>query len=91
MDNFDLSMIDIERSTWKSFAEVTKNFIENTKSANQIGLVESLLAKLHNIVTNMSMTHYKYEYDSFPDHLEIPLRFKIYDGRLLLEASTQQL
>ena len=39
----------------------------------------------------MSMTHYKYEYDSFPDHLEIPLRFKIYDGRLLLEASTQQL
>ena len=41
--NFITSMNELESKTWRSFATVTKNFLDNKGSGDYISLVQNML------------------------------------------------
>ena len=48
-------MNELESKTWRSFATVTKNFLDNKGSGDYISLVENMLNNYHDVGVNMSI------------------------------------
>ena len=48
-------MNELESKTWRSFATVTKNFLDNKGSGVYISLVQNMLNNYHDVGVNMSI------------------------------------
>ena len=53
--NFITSMNELESKTWRSFATVTKNFLDNKGSGDYISLVQNMLNNYRDVGVNMSI------------------------------------
>ena len=68
---FEDLLSQIEKSAWKSFKSVVKNFLENRKAPNYREIVGELLQSYQDMGCNMSLKIYFLDshLDFFPDNL----------------------
>ena len=71
VENFLLSMTEVEKDAWDAFAKVTQNFLGNKTAHSYIQLLIDLLEKFHKFNINMSIkVHFLFSHlDSFPENV----------------------
>lgn len=70
-DEFEKRMTKVEKAAWRSFREVTKKFLGNTKDPNYVEIVETMVTNFNNMGCLMNLKlHFLHSHiEYFPKNL----------------------